>query len=358
MGERKVLNKWIDPDFDASLVPKLKNTKVGAKAALQKKNGGSLLTQIRMMIPFSMQCSTCNGFLYRGKKFNCFKEEVQGSKAKYLGIQRLRFHIKCTVCSRAITFLTDPEKGDYEMESGAVRNYEVWGDEEATNEEVDSENAKAEKLDPMKALENRVEASRREMEVMDELEELKDMNRRHVAILGNGQGGSADVSSILWKEEEQEVNEDGITEEDEKFIKSIKFGGGGGVGGGEKCIRGGDDNIKRLDSDDESDEGERLSSGRDGSSMSFLSQQGLQMEKEGAIEKKAEVKPVFNLKVKRKKRKVEDNASNSTRSSSSCSSSAPPIKKANLSAQPIKKPVTTSSVNSLLAAYGSDSDSD
>ena len=44
MGERKVLNKYIPPDFDPSLVPRIK----------KKKDD---LVQVRMMIPFSMQVS-------------------------------------------------------------------------------------------------------------------------------------------------------------------------------------------------------------------------------------------------------------------------------------------------------------
>lgn len=33
---------------------------------------------------------------------------------------------------REITFKTDPEKGDYELETGASRNFESWTDKEAT----------------------------------------------------------------------------------------------------------------------------------------------------------------------------------------------------------------------------------
>ena len=89
-----------------------------------------------MMLPFSIQCSSCSSFMYRGRKFNSKKESVKGEKGKYLGIQRFRFYIKCTVCSRPITFLTDPQNADYEMESGATRNYEVHKDKERTDEEM------------------------------------------------------------------------------------------------------------------------------------------------------------------------------------------------------------------------------
>lgn len=37
--------------------------------------------------------------------------------------------------SREITFKTDPEKGDYELETGASRNFESWTDKQATEDE-------------------------------------------------------------------------------------------------------------------------------------------------------------------------------------------------------------------------------
>jgi hypothetical protein len=222
MGERKILNKYIPADFDPSLVPKHKNTKAGKKEA--KKLGR---TDIRLMIPFSCQCSTCGTFMYRGKKFNASKEDVVGAKAKYLNTQRYRFYIKCIVCSRQITFLTDPENGDYEMEDGAVRNYEMWKDKNSMEEGAKGEREDEDKLDSMKALENRVEDSRREMRELDELDEIKALNSRHVnmsvdqvlqASKGSGKGANRDgdddsVSSIT-----------GLSKRDEELAASIKFG--------------------------------------------------------------------------------------------------------------------------------------
>ena len=40
---------------------------------------------VRMMLPFSLQCSTCHTFLYRGRKFNSKKEPMGGPDGKYLG---------------------------------------------------------------------------------------------------------------------------------------------------------------------------------------------------------------------------------------------------------------------------------
>jgi len=123
MGERKVLNKYIPHDFDPRLVPRTKRPK------------GELIP-VRMMLPFSIQCENCSTFLYRGRKFNSKKEPCRGQSGKYLGIQRYRFFIKCTACSRPLTFLTDPKNADYEMESGGTRNYEVHKDKDKTEEKI------------------------------------------------------------------------------------------------------------------------------------------------------------------------------------------------------------------------------
>ena len=220
MGERKVLNKYLPPDFDPSLVPRTKKPKDG-------------MVSVRMMLPFSIQCSNCNSFLYRGRKFNSKKENVEGPDGKYLGIQRFRFYIKCTACSRPITFLTDPKNADYEMENGATRNYELKKDQTQSEEKFDKEKDDEEKEAPLKALENRVLASQLEMQEMDALEEIKAMNMRHLQLLaknkegGFGQEAKAVLEAIAVKERqliEEELNERGLTEDDEALVKSIQFG--------------------------------------------------------------------------------------------------------------------------------------
>jgi len=224
MGERKVLNKYIPSDFDPSISIRTKKKKDGA-------------VPVRMMLPFSVQCSTCNTFLYRGTKFNSKKEPMSGPNGRYLGIQRYRFYIKCTLCSRTLSFLTDPENTDYEMEHGGTRNYEVYKDKEKTEEESALEKELEEKIDPMKALENRVLDSQREMKELDDLEEIRAMNRKHLklsdvnAVLDardtnkntntNSEHQRGDTGRI---EDEPELNEYGITNEEELLVKSIQFG--------------------------------------------------------------------------------------------------------------------------------------
>jgi RNase P subunit RPR2 len=207
MGERKVLNKYIPADFDPSFVPRGKK--------LSAKDG---TVPVRMMLPFSVLCDNCNTFLYRGRKFNSKKEAMGGPDGKYLGITRWRFYIKCTHCSRPLTFLTDPKNADYEMESGGTRNYEIQKDKIATEDQISAERDKEEKEDPMKALENRVLESQSEMADLDNLEEIKAMNARHVKLLA----GKKD--SILVRTEESDISCTLLTAEDEALVKSIKFG--------------------------------------------------------------------------------------------------------------------------------------
>ena len=270
-GERKVLNKYIPADFDPKLVPR------------GKKKGNDDLIPVRMMLPFSIQCSSCSSFMYRGRKFNSKKESVKGEKGKYLGIQRFRFYIKCTVCSRPVTFLTDPQNADYEMESGATRNYEVHKDKERTDEEMVAERAAEEKEDPMKALENRVLASQREMQEMDALEEIRALNMKHRQIMSGraAAGGSAgaaaaaaaasggsggDVSAILDAREaaaaraaaqEEELTETGLTQSEEAMLKTIKFGSGSAAAAASGSTNEPHEVIHRLGDDDERELEER-----------------------------------------------------------------------------------------------------
>ena len=230
MGERKVIQKYIPADFDPSLVPKGKK--------LSTKDG---TVPVRMMLPFTLQCNSCNTFLYRGRKFNSKKEAMGGPDGKYLGITRWRFYIKCTQCSQSLTFLTDPKNADYEMENGGTRNYEVYKDKAKQEEEDAVEKEEQEKEDKMKALENRVLDSQREMMEMDNLEEIKAMNRRHQFLDSNAEAVLKARESKRKQETTQqiELNEHGVTEEDESLIKSIKFGSSS------------HDSIRRLNEDDE-----------------------------------------------------------------------------------------------------------
>ena len=70
-----------------------------------------------------MKCNTCNEFIYKGKKFNSRKEDIKDKN--YLGLTLMRFYIRCPKCFAEITFRTDLENLDYEIEGGATRNFDA-----------------------------------------------------------------------------------------------------------------------------------------------------------------------------------------------------------------------------------------
>lgn len=67
-----------------------------------------------------MQCKICNEYIYKGKKFNARKENIEGYD--YLNIYIYRFYIKCLHCLQKISFKINPKNMDYEIE-GATRNF-------------------------------------------------------------------------------------------------------------------------------------------------------------------------------------------------------------------------------------------
>jgi hypothetical protein len=178
MSERKVLTKYYPPDFDPSAI--------GRTPKHLRQKGPKVIT-VRLMAPFSMKCTSCGEYIYRGRKFNARKESLE---EKYLNIPIYRFYIRCTRCSGEITFRTDPKNMDYECEKGAKRNFEVWRDakddkynetEEQTLDRLErEENEEAEQLerDKMAELEEKMKDSKREMAIADALDEIRTRNAR------------------------------------------------------------------------------------------------------------------------------------------------------------------------------------
>ncbi|KAE9406975.1 DUF572-domain-containing protein [Gymnopus androsaceus JB14] len=204
MSERKVLNKYFPPDFDPDLIPRRK----------QPKNSQQV---VRLMAPFSMRCNTCGEYIYKGKKFNARKETVEGED--YYGIKIFRFYIKCTLCSAEITFKTDPKNTDYAAEHGASRNFEPWRDEQAGEEEDRLAKMEEEENNPMKALENRTTDSKREMDILDALQDIRARNARNERL-----GNSADLLAKLDMEEienEEDLERQRLEEEDERLVREV-----------------------------------------------------------------------------------------------------------------------------------------
>jgi len=169
------------------------------------------------MAPFSMRCNTCGEYIYKGKKFNARKETVEGED--YYGIKIFRFYIKCTLCSAEITFKTDPKNTDYSAEHGASRNFEPWREEQAVEEEDRLAKMEEEENDPMKALENRTVDSKREMDVLDALHDIRARNARNERV-----GQSEDLigrigrEEVISPEDEERRREE---EEDEKLVREV-----------------------------------------------------------------------------------------------------------------------------------------
>ncbi|XP_072221700.1 splicing factor YJU2 [Leuresthes tenuis] len=222
MSERKVLNKYYPPDFDPSKIPKLKLPKDRQYV-------------VRLMAPFNMRCKTCGEYIYKGKKFNARKETVQNEL--YMGLPIFRFYIKCTRCLAEITFKTDPENTDYAMEHGATRNFQAEKLLEEEEKRVQLEREEEELNNPMKVLENRTKDSKMEMEVLENLQELKELNQRQAKV---------DFEGMIEQYRELEKREkERIKEEDERETKEML----------ERAL------VKRLrDSDSDSEKEEECSS--------------------------------------------------------------------------------------------------
>uniref|UniRef100_A0A1X7TCT2 Uncharacterized protein n=1 Tax=Amphimedon queenslandica TaxID=400682 RepID=A0A1X7TCT2_AMPQE len=90
----------------------------------------------------------------------------------------LRFFIDYTTLAEALhlSLTTDPENTDYAAEAGAYRTFQAEAIAVREIERKQQEKEEEEANNPMLALENRTKESRREMDILDVLEEIKDIN--------------------------------------------------------------------------------------------------------------------------------------------------------------------------------------
>ncbi|KAK4501403.1 hypothetical protein PRZ48_007212 [Zasmidium cellare] len=167
MSERKVLTKYYPPDFDPSKIERRRGP----------KQTGPKQQTVRLMAPFSMKCTSCGEFIYKGRKFNARKETTD---EKYYAITIFRFYIRCTRCSAEITFKTDPKNMDYTCEKGAKRNFEPWREaklaEETEEERLDRLEREEEERDAMKELEKKTTDAKTEMAIADALDDVRHRN--------------------------------------------------------------------------------------------------------------------------------------------------------------------------------------
>ena len=126
MADRKVLNKYIPPDFDPDKIRRHKKyfkPVITSDLRVRKR-----LMNVRMMFPFTFNCGSCREFTYVGTKFNSRVEKIE--EDEYLGISKWRFFARCPNCRNEIIFKTDPKNADYVLESGGKRTYDAEKDAE------------------------------------------------------------------------------------------------------------------------------------------------------------------------------------------------------------------------------------
>ncbi|MCJ1390220.1 hypothetical protein MMC18_003078 [Xylographa bjoerkii] len=201
MSERKVLQKYYPPDFDPAAITRTR----GPKPA------GPKVQTVRLMAPFSMKCTSCGEYIYKGRKFNARKETTD---EKYYSIAIFRFYIRCTRCSGEITFKTDPKNMDYECEKGAKRNFEPWRlgggvKEESEEERLDRLEAEEAEKDAMGELEGKMVDAKREMQIADALDEIRTRNARNERV---GKDGEIEMGAKDERDEEREREEKEIEE--------------------------------------------------------------------------------------------------------------------------------------------------
>ncbi|KAF4977811.1 hypothetical protein FZEAL_5718 [Fusarium zealandicum] len=217
MSERKVLQKYYPPDFDPGAIARRRGP----------KSTGPRVQTVRLMAPFSMKCTTCGEFIYKGRKFNSRKETPLDQK--YLGIQIFFFSIKCTRCSAEIIFRTDPKNNEYAMVKGAVRNMEPWRNRAAEEESVEqrldrlereeAEAAGEEEKNAMADLEAKNIDARREMAAADALDEIRQRNAR----INRSEKDGVDFSDTIVRTEDEE-RERQEREDDEAARKAFAAG--------------------------------------------------------------------------------------------------------------------------------------
>jgi hypothetical protein len=129
--------------------------------------------------------------------------------------------LNSTLCSAEITFKTDPKNTDYAAEHGASRNFEPWREEQEVEEVDRLAKLEEEENNPMKVLENRTTDSKREMDILDALQDIRARNARNERV---GNSTSVDLLARIGVEElenEEDMERKRIEEEDEKLVREV-----------------------------------------------------------------------------------------------------------------------------------------
>ncbi|SOV14808.1 conserved protein, unknown function [Plasmodium sp. gorilla clade G2] len=178
MAERKVLNKYIPPDFDPDKLMESKKLlkKIEKRKNRNKNKTKKKLMNIRMMYPFTLKCNKCKTFTYVGTKFNSRVEKLKDET--YLNIPIWKFYGKCQECKNEIIFKTDPKNGDYLLIAGGTRTYDAHKEQELADDYYRNSNVKDE--DKIKNTEKQSYNAMLELKMNEQLEELQNMNKRHL----------------------------------------------------------------------------------------------------------------------------------------------------------------------------------
>ncbi|KAM9393771.1 splicing factor YJU2-like [Pholidichthys leucotaenia] len=112
---------------------------------------------------------------------------------------------KSTFYTLYLSNQSDPENTDYAMEHGATRNFQAEKLIEEEEKRIQQEREEEELNNPMKVLENRTKDSKMEMEMLENLQELKELNQRQTQVDFEGM---IDHYHSWRREREREKEED------------------------------------------------------------------------------------------------------------------------------------------------------
>lgn len=136
-----------------------------------------------------------------------------------VGLSHTNLCFLSTLCSAEITFKTDPKNTDYTAEHGASRNFEPWREERAVEEGDRLAKLEEEENNPMKVLENRTVDSKREMDILDALQDIRARNARNERT-GQGVDLLARIK-VQEIEDEEKAEQQKLEEEDEKLVQEV-----------------------------------------------------------------------------------------------------------------------------------------
>jgi len=205
--EEKIESNYYPPDWDPKKVPKRFAQQVKAKYTKKSHEDRFAVCnqmQIRTMAPFNIRCNSCGFYTNKGSKIQANVDKWPDPKdpsKDYLYLDKIsvwRFHIRCINCRAVIVFRTDPEHQDYDIISGGTRSFRSAYVRARAEEAAEDQQEEIEKNNPMKLLEDRTLASRKELEEVELLEDLQEIRNAP---------SNTDAGDLLMKKINAEVED-------------------------------------------------------------------------------------------------------------------------------------------------------